>query len=92
MSNEVLADVSHSTNMEGLKNQIVKLLSNAKKQGLSMHGDCIIGYFFKGKKADEYTKQLKNLAELSDEHWQEMNLDFVKAIDQSGIKVTEYCG
>ena len=76
--------------MEGFKKEVLDILITAKNDGVIIHGDEMIGYFFKGDGAVGYDKQLKEIADRNEKHWQELDFDFNKVIMESGITLTEY--
>lgn len=76
--------------MKEMKERVLKLLIEAKDDGISIHGDNIIGYFFEGEKSNEYTKKLKNICRENDQHWQQMSLSFEELLIESGINKLPY--
>ena len=76
--------------MEDFEQKVLELLIKAKNDGIIIHGDEMIGYFFKGDGSVMYDKQLKELANENKMHWQELEFDFNELVVKSGINLTEY--
>ena len=73
-----------------MKLEVIDLLIRAKNDGLQLHGDGMVGYFFLGEKHDQYMDELQELVKKHDQHWQEMDLPFQECIEKSGIEVLPY--
>jgi len=73
-----------------LEKEILAILRKAKNAGLSMHGDEIIGYFFKGEGYILYDKELNSYLDKNHQHWQEIDINFENLIKSSGITLTPY--